>query len=159
MNLSSGKLKITGLSIVANKQHILELYTRIRFSAAHRYRDRDKSPEENRAKYGKYSRTHGHNYEVTIGLRGPADLKSGMMINFFEVERILKSKILSVLDISHIEEDIPWFKDRLPTTENITQFIYTQLKHAFPPPVCLKSVEVRETHDLGAKIKNEQCTN
>lgn len=138
-----------------NKPHILELYTRIFFSAAHSYRDRDKTLEKNRVKYGKYSRVHGHNYEVTIGLRGPADFRSGMIINFFEVETILKKKILFVLDISQLEVDIPWFENRLPTTENLSLYIYNELKHAFPPGVNLKSVEVRETPELGAKIENE----
>ncbi len=141
-----------------NKRHIVELYTRVTFSAAHSYRDRDKTPEENRRKYGKYSRIHGHNYVMTLGLRGPVDFKSGMMINFFDVEKILNEKILTVFDTSHIENDIPWFKDRLPTTENITLYIFTELKNVFPPDVCLKSVEVRETPDLGARIENERCT-
>jgi 6-pyruvoyltetrahydropterin/6-carboxytetrahydropterin synthase len=140
---------------VENRNPILELYTRISFSAAHSYRDKDKSPEENQQKYGKHSRIHGHNYEVTLGLRGPVDTKSGMMINFFEVEQILKEKIISILHISHLEEDIPWFREHLPTTENISLFIYHQLKRAFPPSVTLISVEVRETPDLGAKINNE----
>jgi len=140
---------------VESSNPILEIYTRILFSAAHSYRDKHKSPEENRGKYGKYSRIHGHNYEVILGLRGPIDMKSGMMINFFEVEQILKEKIISILDISHLEEDIPWFREHLPTTENISLFVYHQLKRAFPPSVILVSVEVRETPDLGAKISNE----
>jgi len=143
---------------VGNNQPIIELYTRIFFSAAHSYRDRDKSPEENRNKYGLYNRVHGHNYEVIIGLRGKADVKTGMMINFFDIGNILNEKILSVMDISHLEEDIPWFKDRIPSTENITRFVYEQLKQTFKIPVCLISVEVKESDDLGAKIKNEQCT-
>ncbi|MCD6234735.1 MAG: 6-carboxytetrahydropterin synthase [Candidatus Marinimicrobia bacterium] len=140
---------------MANKNPILELYTRISFSAAHSYRDQNKSPEENRRQYGKNSHVHGHNYEVTLGLRGSVDMQSGMIINFFEVKQILKEKILSVLDVTHLEEDIPWFRENLPTTENITLFIYNKLKRAFPSSVTLISVEVRETPDLGAKIYNE----
>lgn len=141
-----------------NDRPIIELFTRVFFSAAHSYRDRDKTPEENRKKYGTYNRIHGHNYEVIIGLRGPSDMKTGMMINFFDIEKILQNKILSVMHISHIEEDIAWFKDRIPSTENITRFIYEQLSQTFKPPVCLISVEVKESNDLGAKIINEQCT-
>jgi len=143
---------------VGNDKPIIELFTRVFFSAAHSYRDRDKTPEENRKKYGIYNRVHGHNYEVVIGLRGQADAKTGMMINFFEIEKILNDKILSVMHISHLEEDIPWFNDRIPSTENITRFIYEQLHQTFKFPVGLISVEVKESDDLGAKIINEQCT-
>jgi 6-pyruvoyltetrahydropterin/6-carboxytetrahydropterin synthase len=144
---------------VGNDRPTIELFTRVYFSAAHSYRDRDKSPEENLKKYGIYSKIHGHNYEVVIGLRGPVDAKTGMIINFFDVQKIMEDKILSVLDISHLEDDIPWFNDRIPSTENITRFIYYQLKHVFRSPVSLFSVEVKESNDLGAKIIDEQYEN
>ncbi len=144
---------------MGNDRPTIELFTRVYFSAAHSYRDRDKSPEENLKKYGIYSKIHGHNYEVVIGLRGPVDAKTGMIINFFDVQKIMEDKILSVLDISHLEDDIPWFNDRIPSTENITRFIYYQLKHVFRSPVSLFSVEVKESNDLGAKIIDEQYEN
>ncbi len=144
---------------MGNDRPTIELFTRVYFSAAHSYRDRDKSPEENLKKYGIYSKIHGHNYEVVIGLRGPVDAKTGMIINFFDVQKIMEDKILSVLDISHLEEDILWFNNRIPSTENITRFIYYQLKHVFRSPVSLISVEVKESNDLGAKIIDEQYEN
>ncbi|MDD3806695.1 MAG: 6-carboxytetrahydropterin synthase [Candidatus Marinimicrobia bacterium] len=143
---------------MVNKLPIIELYTRTFLSAAYRYDDANLTEEENQQKYGKYHQVHGHTFEVILGLRGPVDPKSGMMINFFDVEKIIKEKILSPLDTTQLDKDIPWFKHHLPTIENISLFFMSTLKDAFPPPVKLISVEVNKTPYLGAKINNDKCT-
>lgn len=135
---------------MANEGRPVELFTRVMFSAAHSYRDKALSDAENFAKYGKYSRVHGHNYELIVGLRGRVDSHSGMLVNFFDVERILKEKVLDELDYSHLEADISCFREQLPSTENLARYIFNKLSQQFGTDAELFHIEVKESADLSA---------
>ncbi len=134
---------------MANRRRV-ELFTKVRFAAAHSYNEAGLSPEENRTKYGKCAKVHGHNFEVTIGLRGAFDPETGMLVNFFDVERVLQELIIEPLDYCHLEKEIPFFSENIPTTENIARYLYLKLKNKFGSNAELFRVEVFESFELGA---------
>ena len=96
----------------------LYLTKRIEFSSSHFYSDPNLEPEKNLARFGKESRTHGHNYLLELSLEGNVDAVTGMVINTVELkERIVK--LLEEFDHKHLNLDLPYFKEKLPTPDNI----------------------------------------
>lgn len=134
---------------MANR-HEVELFSKVRFAAAHSFNEASLSPEENWAKYGKCSKVHGHNFEAIIGLRGKFDPQTGMLINFFDVEKVLQEMITDPLDYCHLEKEIAFFRGNIPTTENIARYLFKNLENKFGPDVELFRVEVFESFELGA---------
>jgi 6-pyruvoyltetrahydropterin/6-carboxytetrahydropterin synthase len=101
-----------------------------KFCASHRLHSPHLSDEENRKVYGKcnYPNGHGHNYVMDISLRGIPDPKTGMIVNFFDLNRILDEKIMTKVDHRHFNFDVSEFKTMIPTVENIVRVLWQWLK-------------------------------
>ncbi len=70
---------------------------------------------------GDCSKLHGHSYRLEAAVSGKA--KDGMVIDFMELSRIVKEKVVSVLDHSYLNDVI-----ENPTCENIVKWIWDRLK-------------------------------
>jgi len=90
----------------------------------------------------KCGRIHGHNFIVSVEVEG--ELKNGMIIDFFELKRILR-EILSKFDHSLINEII-----EIPTSENIALYIFEELKRRGLNVIC---VRVSENVDKWAEVR------
>jgi 6-pyruvoyltetrahydropterin/6-carboxytetrahydropterin synthase len=86
------------------------------FSAAHNLRGYRRKCEE----------LHGHNWKVSVGIRGGKLDRCGILIDFRDVKDHLE-KIIEKLDHKYLNE-ISHFKVTNPTSENIARFIYNDLK-------------------------------
>ena len=96
------------------------------FSAAHVLKDIG----------GKCEGLHGHNFDVEVSLAAVDLNKEGLLIDF----RILKEwtdEILDCLDHKHLN-DLPYFKDKNPSAENLARFIYDRISDK----VKLKNIDV-----------------
>ena len=62
------------------------------FSSAHRYFQKKFSEEKNKEVFGRcYTKYgHGHNYLFEVTLMGPVDADTGMVMNLYDVDKILK---------------------------------------------------------------------
>jgi len=49
------------------------------------------------------------------------------------------------MDHSQIQLDIPWFKLKQPSTENMVVFVWEQIESKIPNPAILYSIKLRET--------------
>src|SRR3989339_1106530 len=98
----------------------------IEFSSAHYYYIDSWSYEQNKAKFGLCSNkdSHGHNYVLHVRLKSQPDKYTGMIINLIDLKRILKEKVLVEFDHKNLNLDTPYFKDLLPTTENLCKVIW-----------------------------------
>jgi len=97
---------------------LLYLTKRIEFSSSHFLADLNWTGERNFARFGKEMNTHGHNYLLELSLEGLVDPVTGMVINTVELkERTLQ--LLEEFDHKHLNLDLPYFKENLPTVENI----------------------------------------
>lgn len=128
------------------------LTRQIGFCAAHYYWCDAFSETQNRQVFRACANRegHGHNYLVEVTLEGPVDPKTGMIINFFDLDPILHQAIAVPLDHKNLNTQVPEFRHRVPTLENIVLYIWSRLAQCLPPdgPLVVARVKVIETPDL-----------
>ena len=93
--------------------------------------------------HGKCENPHGHNYRVKVYVSGTQLDEGGMLIDFSVLKKHLKSALES-LD-HHDLNTTPYFKEKEPSAENISRYIFDSLKTTLPSVVKLTGVEVFET--------------
>ena len=95
---------------------------------AHRLYSNKLSHEENLAIFGKCTNIHGHNYTLYVTIKAPIDEKTGMVINFTDLKKVIKEKVFAKMDHKYLNDDVEEFKNLVPTAENITYVIWQWLK-------------------------------
>jgi len=115
----------------------MELSVKSHFDAAHHLRNYK----------GKCSRNHGHrwNYAVTIQGDGNHLDKLGMLVDFSDIKAMMK-EIEELLDHNDLNT-IPPFTSINPTAENLSKFIFTELKPKISAldGITLKEVAIYES--------------
>ena len=103
------------------------------FNAAHRLYNNNWSKEKNKKVFGICSNEnfHGHNYELTVKIYGELDKETGMVFELKRMKDIIKKEVEDVLDHKNLNLDIPYFKNVVPTTENLAIFIWEKLYDPF----------------------------
>lgn len=81
----------------------------------------------------KCTRTHGHNWLITVHLQGETLNQNGMLMDFSEIKRLVKEP----LDHHNLNEVLPFN----PTAENIAKWVFDLLQ-----PLCVR-VDVQESRD------------
>ncbi|HUB83352.1 MAG TPA: 6-carboxytetrahydropterin synthase [Bryobacteraceae bacterium] len=108
-----------------------------RFPASHRLHSPQLSDDENRAIYGKCNHPfgHGHNYTLEVTACGPAD-ESGRAVDPQSLDDLVERQVLTPFSHRHLNTDVNFFADRVPTSENLAVEICRRLKEnwkaAFP---------------------------
>ena len=59
-------------------------------------------------------------------MSGDVDPKTGMVINLFDLKRVLLG-VLEEFDHKNLNLDMPYFADRIPTSENLACVLWTKL--------------------------------
>jgi 6-pyruvoyltetrahydropterin/6-carboxytetrahydropterin synthase len=100
------------------------------FNAAHRLYVKNWSDKKNEDIFGKCNNPnyHGHNYELIVSLTGDIDPISGMVIDLKDLKDIIKSEVEEVLDHKNLNLDVEYFKNVIPSVENICVFIWGILR-------------------------------
>ncbi len=108
----------------------LELTRRYSFAASHRLHSARLSEEENQRTYGKCNNPygHGHNYAVEVSVSGTVDRTTGMIVNLEELDRFVEREVLEAFDHTYLNVDVPAFRERVPTSENLCIEIYGRLQ-------------------------------
>jgi len=104
------------------------LTKRIEFAAAHRYIKPEWDEAKNRAVFGLCYNppAHGHNYLLEVTVSGEIDPKTGMVVNLFDLKRVLLA-VIEEFDHKNLSLDMPYFTDRIPTSENLARVLWTRL--------------------------------
>ena len=125
---------------------------RFEFSSSHRYWHDDWSPEENERVFGKCTSRygHGHNYTLDVTITGALDPRTGMVMNMTELKAIV-NQVLEEFDHKHLNEDTPYFKTQLPTTENLVRVLWRLIAARLPAEARLARLRLYEMADLWAE--------
>ncbi len=128
------------------------LTKRIEFSASHRYCNPEWDEAKNRAVFGLCFNppAHGHNYLLEVTVSGEIDPRTGMVVNLFDLKRVLLD-VLEEFDHKNLNLDMPYFKDRIPTSENLALVLWTKLASQ-PDMGTLHKVRLCEDEDLSAEV-------
>jgi 6-pyruvoyltetrahydropterin/6-carboxytetrahydropterin synthase len=103
---------------------------------------------------GACSRQHGHNWKVTVEAKSKELDKLGMSVDFYVLQKTTED-VLAPLDHHDLNTVPPFDHELNPTSENLAQYIYQQLKHRLPAHVVLSSVAIGETSKYSAKYSEE----
>ena len=99
---------------------------------------------------GKCEELHGHNWKVSVTVKGANLDKTGMLIDFKKIKFEL-NKVLDSLDHKYLN-NITYFKKINPTSENIAKYIYDRLKKTLK---YIKSVTVWESDTSSATYNGD----
>lgn len=107
----------------------------ITFSAAIRLFEPSLSPEENEALYGVCANPsgHGHNYTLEVAVAGERDPRTGMVLNYLELQNIVRETIFDHVDHRNLNTDVPFLAGVNPTSENLCHHFWLRLEPAVAP--------------------------
>lgn len=99
------------------------------FSASHRLYNPALSEAQNNELFDKCANPHGHghNYVLEVTVAGTPGKDSGYVIDLKRLKRIIQEEVLSRFDHKHLNHDVEYFKDLVPTAENIAVVIWSLL--------------------------------
>ena len=105
------------------------LTARLTFSAAHRLHNPERDAEWNRRIYGKDNNPagHGHNYVITVSVKGKVDPETGMVIDLRELKDIVQREVIDHVDHNNLNEDVPFLRGLIPTAENMARAFWQRL--------------------------------
>ena len=128
------------------------LTKRIEFAAAHRYERPEWDEEKNRAVFGRCYNppAHGHNYLLELTVSGEIEPKTGMVVNLFDLKRVLLN-VIEEFDHKNLNLDMPYFNDRIPTSENFAHVLWTKMA-AQRDIGTLHALRLCEDEDLYAEV-------
>lgn len=128
------------------------LTKRIEFAAAHRYIRTEWDEAKNRTVFGHCYNppAHGHNYLLEVTVAGEIDSKTGMVVNLFDLKRVLLDMI-EEFDHKNLNLDMSYFKDIIPTSENFAHVLWGKL--ATQQDIgALHALRLCEDEDLYAEV-------
>ncbi len=123
----------------------LTLHRRYAFAASHRLHSAQLSEDENWRAYGKCNNPfgHGHNYIVEVAVSGPVDPETGMIANLADLDSYVQREVLDAFDHTYLNEQVPAFREMVPTTENVAREIFRRLEKF--PSARLERIKIQET--------------
>ena len=123
----------------------IALGRRYHFAASHRLHTTKLSEEENSRVFGKCNNPygHGHNYTLEVRFSGPVDPATGMIANLADLDAFVNERVIEPFDHRSLQDDVPAFRELVPTTENLCTEIFARLRSF--PAAKLEAVRIEET--------------
>lgn len=121
------------------------LTRRYLFSASHRLHCDQMTRDQNRATYGKCNNPfgHGHNYFIEVTVSGQVNPQTGMVCNLVDLDDCVRAEIVERFDHQDLNS-LPDFRDKVPTTEELSVVAFNILKQTFRA-AHLEKVRLEET--------------
>jgi 6-pyruvoyltetrahydropterin/6-carboxytetrahydropterin synthase len=96
---------------------------------------------------GNCSRMHGHSYKLEVEVHNEKPNDRGMVIDFKELKRIVKMRVVDRLDhqeLNRLSDKFGYQMDcfTMPTAENLVAFVHVELHDAFSA-IGIKLVRIR----------------
>jgi 6-pyruvoyltetrahydropterin/6-carboxytetrahydropterin synthase len=132
------------------------LTRRASFSASHRLWSNQLTEAENQAIYEKCANPngHGHNYVLEVTVQGIPDPRTGIVLNLIDLKQVMNEQVVKWVDHKHLNYDVPWLEDLIPTTEILVIKFWERLADALPAGK-LYEVKLHETENNVASYRGE----
>ncbi|MBL9219152.1 MAG: 6-carboxytetrahydropterin synthase [Opitutaceae bacterium] len=119
----------------------------VHFNSAHRLHNPTKSQAWNKKQYGLCTNPHwhGHNYVLEVTLRGEPDPVTGYIIDLGELKRILHRAVVDPCDHRNLNDEVPFLRGIIPSTENLVIAFWHEIAPHIPAPATLHCVRLYET--------------
>lgn len=100
------------------------------FNATHRLNNPNWSDDKNEKIFGSCNNPnyHGHNYNLTVKVKGEIDPETGYVMDMKELKEIIDEHIVSRYDHKNLYLDVNDFSDLNPSAENIAIKIWQILR-------------------------------
>lgn len=100
------------------------------FCAAHRMCRDEWSDEKNLEVFGKCSNPswHGHNYVLSVTVRGEISEELGFFINLTTLKQIIQEKIIDKVDHRNLNTEVSFMMGKIATTENMAIAFWNEIK-------------------------------
>ena len=98
------------------------------FCASGRLARQDWSEQKNADVFGKCTNVHGHNYRLEVSVSGPFQPETQMVMDASLLDSIVQENVIQELDHKHLNSDVPWLQDHIPTVEIILECIWKRLE-------------------------------
>jgi 6-pyruvoyltetrahydropterin/6-carboxytetrahydropterin synthase len=129
---------------------------RLTFSAAHRLHNPNRDAAWNRRTYDKCDnpKGHGHNYVITVSVKGTIDPETGMVIDLKHLKAIVRKQVIDRVDHTNLNEDVEFLRDVIPTAENLARSFWQQLAPAIDHGT-LHEITLQETEKNSVVYRGE----
>lgn len=119
----------------------------VHFNAAHRLHNPARSQAWNKKQYGLCTNPHwhGHNYVLEVTLKGVPDPVTGYIMDLGALKRILQQAVVDPCDHRNLNEEVPFLRDIIPSTENLVIAFWRRIAPHIPAPAGLHAVRLYET--------------
>ena len=67
---------------------------------------------------------HGHTFNIVVSVDGPINEKTGFVIDYFDLDKIVKKEVISIID-HKVLNDIDGLSN--PSTEHLAIFVWNKL--------------------------------
>jgi 6-pyruvoyltetrahydropterin/6-carboxytetrahydropterin synthase len=136
------------------------LSRQVHFCAAHKLYNSKWSEEKNKEVFGLCANEnwHGHNFDMTVTVKGTPDPETGFVMNFKDLNKIIKTQIIEKVDHRNINMDVDFMKGKMATCEILAIEFWKILEPAIrnhTPSVKLHSIKLYETQDSFAEYYGE----
>lgn len=110
--------------------HIVSVFRKSHFNAAHRLNNPDWSNRKNEEIFDVCNNPnyHGHNYDLIIKVTGEIDPATGYVMDLKVLQDIVDEHVIKIFDHKNLNLDLPAFKSLNPTAENIAVVIWEILR-------------------------------
>jgi 6-pyruvoyltetrahydropterin/6-carboxytetrahydropterin synthase len=100
------------------------------FNACHRMHNPNWTDAKNKSVFGVCNNPnyHGHNFELIVKLTGEINPKTGYVMDMKVLGDIIKTEIEDRFDHKNLNLDCPEFENKIASTENFAQVIFSILK-------------------------------
>jgi 6-pyruvoyltetrahydropterin/6-carboxytetrahydropterin synthase len=108
---------------------VVDLSRRYTFSASHRLYTDLLSFDENETLFGMCANPngHGHNYRLTVTVRGPVDAMTGFVMPLDDLDAAVRRNVLDCYDHRYLNVDVEDYFELVPTGENIAKRVWQRL--------------------------------
>ncbi len=125
-----------------------------RFCAALALRDPNLDDQENARLFGKWTETHGHDFDLEVVVAGPLHAKTRCIMDYTALHRLVRRVIINKIDHKCLNT-LEMFAHTIPTAEIMTNIFFERLAQSLPRAIRLVSLTLCDGDGNATIVRND----